>query len=184
MHHITGILSLIVLTGCATLNKQDCMHGDWYGVGSKDGLAGETSNRLSDHIKACNEYGIAVDNNAYMAGREQGLRDYCRLDNAFTTGLNGQPYHHVCPPHIDSVFANYHSTAYKVHEDQAELDKIDNDLSSKESQLRDKKLSEKDRSRIRDDIRSLDRQRDRVRDNLHLHERQLDYLRHEARTAR
>ena len=184
MNRITGILSLIVLTGCATLSKQDCMQGDWYGVGSKDGHAGETSSRLSDHIKACNEYGIAVDNNAYMAGREQGLKDYCRLENAFIVGLNGQPYHHVCPPNIDRLFAHYHSTAFTVHEDRAELDQLDNDLSSKESQLRDKKLSEKDRSRIRDDIRGLDRQCDRLRDDLYFHERQLDNLRHEAQTAR
>jgi hypothetical protein len=184
MRRITGILSVIVLTGCATLSKQDCMHGDWFGVGIKDGLAGQASSLLSDHIKACNEYGIAVDNNAYMAGREQGLRDYCRLDNAFIKGLNGQPYHHVCPPQIDRLFSHYHSTAYTVYEDQAELDKIDNDLSSKENQLNDKKLSEKDRLRIRDEIRNLDRQRDRLRDDLYFHERQLDNLRHEAQTAR
>jgi hypothetical protein len=159
------------------------MHGDWYGVGSKDGLAGENSTRLSDHIKACNEYGITVDNSAYLAGREQGLRDYCRLDNAFITGLNGHPYHHVCPPQIDRLFAHYHSTAYSVHEDRAELDKIDKDLSNKENQLNDKKLSEKDRSRIRDDIRNLDRQRGRLRDDLYFHERQLDNLRQEAQMA-
>jgi len=184
LHRISSFLSLIVFTGCATLSQEDCRRGDWYGLGIKDGLAGEPSGRLYEHNKACYEYGIAVRDDAYFAGREQGLRDYCRLDNAFTVGLNGYPYHHVCPPAIDSAFAHYHAAAYAVHEIIADLDRIDSELSSKESQLHNKKLSDKDRSRIRDDIWNLDRNHDRLRDELYYRERQLDDLRREAQAYR
>lgn len=184
MHRITALLSLIVLSGCATLSQEDCLRGDWFGLGVKDGLAGETTSRLSDHAKACYEYGIAVRNDAYLAGREQGLRDYCRLDNAFNVGLNGYPYHHVCPPAIDGLFGHYHAAAYAVHGVRTELDRIDSDLSSKESLLRDKKLSDRERARIRDDIRDLDRKHDRLRDDLYYHDRQLDDLRREAQAYR
>lgn len=184
MRRVVGSLSLIAFTGCATLSQEDCRRGDWYGLGIKDGLAGEPSGRLYEHSKACYEYGIAVQNDTYLAGREQGLRDYCRVDNAFTVGLNGNSYHHVCPPAIDGLFGRYHAAAYAVHKDRAELDSIDSELSSKENQLRDKKLSDRDRHRIRDDIRDLDRKHDRFRDELYYHERQLDDLRREAQTYR
>ncbi|MGZ5523483.1 MAG: DUF2799 domain-containing protein [Methylomonas sp.] len=185
MQRITGaLLSAIVMAGCATLSQEDCRRGDWYGLGIKDGFAGEPVSRLYEHSKACYEYGIAVQNDAYLAGREQGLRDYCRLDNAFTVGLSGRPYHHVCPPAIDGLFARYHAAAYAVHQDRAELDGIDSELSSKEHQLRDKKLSDRDRHKIHDDIRSLDRKHDRFRDELYYHERQLEDLRREAQSYR
>jgi hypothetical protein len=160
------------------------MRGDWHGLGIQDGLAGEPGGRLSDHAKACHEYGITIQHDAYLAGREQGLRDYCRLENAFMVGLNGRPYHHVCPPAIDRLFGHYHSAAYAVYEDRAELDRIDSELFSQENRLHDKKLNDRDRALIRDNIRNLDRQHDRLRDDLYYRERQLDDLRREAQAYR
>ncbi|MGZ5051632.1 MAG: DUF2799 domain-containing protein [Methylobacter sp.] len=180
LHRLTGFLCVVFLSGCATLSKEDCRRGDWFGLGVRDGLAGEPSNRLSDHVTACYEYGIAINNEAYFAGRERGLHDYCRIDNAFQLGLNGHPYRHVCPPAIDGLFGRYHSAAFAVYEHRAELDRIDREISSKESRLHDKKLSDKDRERIRSDLRELDHRHHHLCDDLYYHERQLNDLRHEA----
>lgn len=184
MRHLLGILSFIVLSGCATLSQEECVRGDWFGLGVNDGRTGETMTRLDAHQKACMEYGIAVNSETYFAGREQGLRDYCQLDNAFRIGLSGQPYHHVCPPSIDGLFTHYYSAAYFVYEDHAELQALDNELSSKENYLHDKKLTDKDRARIRNEISDLDRRRYRLRDDLYYHERQLDDLHREANSYR
>jgi hypothetical protein len=180
LHRLTGVLSVIFLSGCATLSQEDCRRGDWFGLGVRDGLAGQTSSRLSDHVNACYEYGIAINNEAYFAGREQGLRDYCRIDNAFSVGLNGHPYQHVCPPAIDGLFSRYHSAALTLYEHRTELDRLDREISSTESRLHDKKLSDKDRVRIRSDLRDLDHRHHHLRDDLYYHERQLDELRREA----
>lgn len=179
-----GLFGILALTGCATLSQQDCIRGDWFGLGINDGRTGQTLNRLDEHQNACSEYGIAVNRDAYYAGREQGLRDYCQFDNAFKTGLNGEQYRHVCPPSIDGIFAHYHSAAFAVYEDRAELERLDGELSSRERDLYDKKLSDKERGRIRQDIRDLDRKRERLRDDLYYHERQLDDLRREAKSYR
>jgi hypothetical protein len=181
---LTGLLCVIFLSGCATLSQEECRRGDWFGLGVRDGLAGETRSRLSDHIKACFEYGIAINNQAYFAGREQGLHDYCRIDNAFDVGLSGRQYQHVCPPSIDGLFGHYHSAAFTVYEHRAELDRLDQDISNKESRLHDKKLSDKDREQIRSDLWDLDRRHHHLRDDLYYHERQLDDLRREARFYR
>jgi len=184
LHRLTGFLCVIFLSGCATLSQEDCRRGDWFGLGVRDGLAGQTSSRLSDHVKACYEYGIAINNAAYFAGREQGLHDYCRIDNAFSVGLNGHQYQHVCPPSIDGLFSRYHSAAFTLYEHRAELDRLDREISSKESSLHNKKLSDKDRERIRSDLRHMDRRYHHLHDDLYYHERQLDDLRREARFYR
>jgi len=129
-------------------------------------------------------YGITANKSDYMVGREEGLKQYCQLDNAFATGLNGQTYYYVCPQSINAAFKRYHAAAYDVYEDRSAIDSVDNELSSKESKLQDKKLTDKDRQRIRSDIRDLDRKRDRLRDDLYDHERQLDQLRRETQFNR
>lgn len=121
------------------------MRADWFGLGINDGRTGEAINRLESHQKACFEYGIAVNNDVYFAGREQGLRDYCQLDNAFRTGLNGLPYRHVCPASMDGVFAHYHAAAFAVYQYRAELERLDNQLVSTENYLHNKKLTDKER---------------------------------------
>ena len=181
---LSGFLSVLFLTGCATLSQEQCVRGDWFGLGIHDGYNGEPISRLSDHINACLEYGVTVNNQNYFAGREQGLKAYCQLDNAFTTGLNGQAYHHVCPQQIDALFSRYHYAAFSVHQDHATLESLDNQLSGKERSLHDKKLTDDRRNRIRDDIRDLDRRRDRLRDDLYYHQRQLDDFRYEAQQYR
>ncbi|QPK63232.1 DUF2799 domain-containing protein [Methylomonas sp. LL1] len=184
LQRLIGFLSIIFLAGCATLSQEECVRGDWFGLGIRDGHAGETNSRLYEHQKACSEYGIALNNEAYFAGREQGLWDYCRLDNAFRTGLEGQPYRHVCPPSIDALFQRYHSAAFAVYAARADLDRLDDELSSREYNLQDKKLTDKERARIRHDIRDLDRRRDQLRHDLYYHERLLDDFRREANSYR
>lgn len=180
MQRLLSVLVVLLVAGCATLSREDCARGDWAGLGLNDGRAGEPGSRFDEHQKACREYGIAVDQEAYLSGRDQGLQDYCRLDNAFQIGLSGKPYHHVCPPSIDGLFAHYHATAFALQQERAELDRLDNDLAGQERDLYAKKLSDKEQLRIRDHIRDLDRQRDRLRDDMYHHERELDNLRREA----
>lgn len=181
---VLACVALVYLSGCATLSQEDCVRGNWLDIGYNDGHNGETTSRINEHQKACSEYGIRIDMQKYSAGREQGLVEYCKLDNAFTTGLEGHEYQYVCPAAIDSLFRRYNSAAYTVYQDRSELTRIDNELSSKESKLSSKKLSDSDRSRIHSEIRSLDRNRDNLRDKLYNHERQLDDLRNEARYRR
>jgi len=184
LRRLLGWLGVFAFTGCATLSQEECLRGDWFGLGMNDGRTGQAIGRLDEHHKACFEYGIAVNNDAYFAGREQGLRDYCQFDNAFKTGLNGEQYRHVCPPSIDGIFAHYHSAALAVHQDRADLERLDGELASRERDLYDKKLSDKERARIRQDLRELDRKRERLRDDLYYHERQLQDLRREAGSYR
>ena len=95
---------LAMLQACATMSASECRTASWRDVGLRDGLAGEPLGLLDRRTRACAEAGVAVNVPLYLEGRNQGLPDYCRLDNAARQGLAGKTYHGVCAPGIDAEF--------------------------------------------------------------------------------
>lgn len=176
---VTGLF--LTTAGCASLSREECLYGDWTGVGVKDGREGEDASRFIRHQDACRQYGVSPDKQEYLAGREQGLQQYCQLENAIETGLQGHRYQSVCPAEIDSTFRRYNDTAYRVYQQREELKSLDSSILSKENALLDKKLSDKERQAIRAEIRNQDQKRQQLRDELYSAERQLDRLMDDAR---
>lgn len=173
---IIFVMPLFLISACATLSREDCIQGAWFDLGVRDGRAGETFNQLSRHQQACREYGIQIDAMAYSAGREEGLKSYCQLENAVEMGLHGHRYQSVCPPDIDVLFRRLNYAAYDVYQSKESLEKLDDELFDKENHLLDSKLTDEKRSKIRIDIRQLDRERQRLRDELYSNERRLEHL--------
>ncbi len=170
-----------LLTGCASLSREQCLRGDWSGIGMADGQAGEPADRKDQHVRACSEYGIQINDQQYFEGYARGLDDYCRIDNAFESGLRGRRYQHVCPPAIDSLFERCNSAAYEVYRIKRELDRLGDQIDSQEFRLRGTDLSDDYRHQLRRDLRELDRRYDRLRSDLYFSERYLDQLRDEVR---
>jgi len=176
-----ALLITAFLSSCASLSREECLYGDWFALGVQDGRAGQVASQVVFHQDACKNYGVKVDKARYLAGREQGLQQYCQLNNALDTGLRGQRYQAVCPAQIDADFRYYNETAYQVYESRSALKSLDSSLSDKENSLTDKKLSDKQRQNIRSQIRRLDDERRVLRDDLYNAERQLDRLIEETR---
>ena len=170
-----------LLSGCATLSERECHSADWYRLGVKDGQQGEQIYLLDEHNKSCASYGIRPDENRYLAGREAGLKQYCQPGNAFRTGMNGEEYKGVCPLDVDAAFRRNNAAALEVYNSKKKIEEIDRQLSRKEHELTDKDTPEKEKIRLREAIRDLDRKRDRLRSDLHYQERELDHLMDEAR---
>lgn len=180
--HGTIILAgLLILTGCATLSKDECLRGDWRGLGMKDGVNGEPAIRIEKHREACAEHGIRPDERLYMDGRAEGLREYCQIENAFRSGLNGRQYQGVCPPAIHSLFQRYNEAAYAVHQTREKIKQLDNEISSRQMKLESKKTKDQERIHLRGEIREREMKLDELRDDLHDQERDLDDLMEEAR---
>ncbi|MDX9835075.1 MAG: DUF2799 domain-containing protein [Desulfobulbus sp.] len=180
-----SILILVIfvtatLAGCASLSRDQCLQGDWYAVGVGDGQLGMPVDRLDQHLKACSQYGVGIDQQRYLEGRADGLAEYCQLDNAFATGLNGHRYQGACPPAMDAPFERANKAAYEVYTLRQELDSIDSQLATLEDDLLDRDLADH-RRRLRAEIRELDRQRDRLRADLYAAQCHLDRLMDEAR---
>ena len=162
------------LSGCATLNRDECMTGDWYHLGTRDGSAGYPMSRLNEHRSACAEFGVYPDEAQYVAGRNAGLAAYCQPANAVRQGLAGNGYSGVCPLPMHYQFAELNRIAYAVHDAHERLESLERRQDGLEHQLHDKKLPDDKRRHLREELRDLDHDIDRARDELRWREFDLD----------
>lgn len=172
---------LLLVSSCSTLSEKECHTADWHQLGIQDGRSGLPERRLDAYADSCKEYGIHPDTTQYLAGRENGLRQYCVPGNAFRTGMNGEVYQGVCPPESDMAFHINNSAALKVYNARKRIKDIDSQLDRKEHELAEKDTSEKDRLRLRKELRELDRERDRLKGELRLAEHEMENLMEEER---
>ena len=103
----------LLVSGCSTLNEDECRSADWNGIGFLDGSRGLPPERLAKHRGACARVGISPDVEAYTAGRDLGLELYCTPSKGFTAGLTNV-YHDVCPRHLENDFLRAFEDGRKV----------------------------------------------------------------------
>ena len=117
---IIGSISL--LSGCATLSKQECLIGDWQAIGYNDGVAGYQSDRLASHAKACAKASVAPDYQAWERSRQLGLKQYCITDNAYNLGRRGRKLNNVCPVAIASNLQQAYQRGLEYYNLENQLD--------------------------------------------------------------
>ena len=108
MKHSMGIISLaavmLMVAGCASVSKEDCLLTDWYEIGRMDGRQGKPRAAFQGRAKACLEHGISADRQAYYNGHDQGLNYYCTEQKGVELGQQGLPYNSVCPLQLEPNF--------------------------------------------------------------------------------
>lgn len=159
----------LLLGGCASLDKGQCLGGDWEGIGLRDGAAGQPMSRIDDHAKACAPHGVAPDMTAWSRGRERGLRDYCRPDRGFRVGAAGSSYAGVCPADLEGEFLAAYSDGKLVHAAQRAVDeagydareaydrarRAEEEMVRLEGRLRDPNLTPEERESVRASLKRL-----------------------------
>ena len=126
-------LAALLLASCATLNKEECMNANWRTIGYEDGTKGYPASRIGEHRKACAEYNIRPDLNAYTEGRKKGLRQFCTPTMGYRKGSQGYNYTGVCRGYNEPAFLEAYNYGRQVYKEQQRL----NNLRSKYSrQLR------------------------------------------------
>lgn len=136
MLRASAAMLLFALTGCATMDRDECLTVDWRTVGFEDGVAGYSGDRIGRHRKACAKHGVAPDLAAYQAGREEGLREYCVPANGFTLGSQGGSYSGMCPSDLEPAFADAYQSGRQLHTLQTRLAGVTHKLESRRSELR------------------------------------------------
>ena len=109
------LLLALSLSGCASMNKNECLAVDWRTVGYEDGAAGWPAERIADHRRACARYGVAPDLIAYQTGRSQGLREFCRPLNGYRLGERGGGYAGVCPAELEPDFVGAYDSGRELY---------------------------------------------------------------------
>jgi len=61
----------LALAGCMTLDAEGCRKADWYGIGHRDGIAGDRS-ELDAYAAKCAPFGSKPDAANYARGLEEG----------------------------------------------------------------------------------------------------------------
>lgn len=148
-----GMLCVVMLSACSSMSEQECKNADWRKVGYEDGRSGKYTTSFDEYVKDCSKAKVEPDNQAYLLGREDGLRLYCTPEHGFDLGKSGYSAHSVCPTETSTDFMDSYREGSKVHQAQVRV----NDL-------------EKERTRIKDDIEKSRRadekaKNDKERDN-------------------
>lgn len=121
---------LVLLSGCATMSKQECQIADWQAVGQRDGSNGRSMDYILNHAKACGRINIVPNKTQWEIGRQQGLKLYCTPSNAYNVGSQGKSLNLVCPTDNLTVLQQANQKGLRVYEltqqinkDKTELDK-------------------------------------------------------------
>lgn len=142
---IFSIAALLLLESCASMGKDQCLTADWRTIGFEDGARGLSAEEIAQHRRDCAEYGVTPDLKAYLAGREQGLAQYCKPDNGFRIGESGRAYDGVCPQALESNFLSGYQTGHHLYVLQSAVRSVDYQLQAQRHELdtTNKRMAEK-----------------------------------------
>lgn len=138
------------------MNKDECLSADWRNVGYEDGLRGDARTRLGDHRKACAEYRVTPDGDAYYRGYDQGIRGYCTPQKGRELGEQGMYYHQVCPPDLEPAFVAQFEYGKALYQSRQDMEATKREIEKKENALK-KENDAAERKELRSEIATLDR---------------------------
>jgi hypothetical protein len=176
-HAAMLIGAVMMLMGCSSMSEKECLATDWRTVGYEDGVAGRSGDRIGRYREQCSEHGVAPSLSEYQAGREQGLREFCRPANGFRVGARGVSYNGVCPADTDDAFLDAYqsgrqlyslrsrvdSTANAIRSARAEMERLDQDLITVGAQIIDSSTSTERRAQLVLDSKHMAERRGELR---------------------
>ena len=117
------------------MSADECAMSDWRTIGYEDGAMGYTADRLGDRRKACAKHGVAPDFEAYQAGRQEGLRQYCQPSRGFNVGASGGRYNGVCPGDMEPDFVDAFNAGHKLHTLRSNVNSANYQINAKKAEL-------------------------------------------------
>lgn len=132
---VVSVVALFALSGCATMSADECAVSDWHTIGFEDGAMGYTAGRLADRRKACAKHGVAPDFEAYQAGRNQGLRQYCQPSRGFNVGASGAAYNGVCPSDLEPDFVSAYNSGHQLYNLRSSVNSANYQINARRAEL-------------------------------------------------
>lgn len=157
------IVAAMLLSGCASMSKEECLTANWHDQGFRDGRTGQPLARLAEHRKACAKVGVIPNDGQYAQGRDEGIAVYCAPENGMRVGRQGQTYRNACPASLEQQFLMSYHQGKQLYDAEQRVEELTQETRELELSLRDEEDREK-RRYLRQDIRNLDWQLQRARD--------------------
>ncbi|MCC1481973.1 DUF2799 domain-containing protein [Roseibaca sp. Y0-43] len=124
----------LLLSGCATLSEEECLSGDWRGIGLRDGTAGQVADaQFARHVKACEKAGITPQRAAWQQGYTEGLRSYCTPAKGLEEGRAGRSYSNVCPVGSEAGFLRGYRVGEADYDARQEVRRVESEMSRLEA---------------------------------------------------
>lgn len=134
MKYLATLGAMLLLAGCTTLSEEECLSGDWRGIGTRDGAAGQVADvQFARHVKACEKAGITPQRAAWQQGYAQGLQSYCTPAKGLDEGLSGRSYRNVCPAGSEAAFLRGYSIGEADHAAREEVRRVEGEISRLEA---------------------------------------------------
>ncbi|GAB2916904.1 DUF2799 domain-containing protein [Rheinheimera gaetbuli] len=197
----TLVLAAGLLSGCASMNKSECVNADWRTIGFEDGASGKAETAISSYRQDCADHGVAPDLNAYRLGHREGAERFCTSRNGFVVGKRGTNYQDSCPATLEADFLRGYRDGKVLYDLQRELNqanavvdkqqrllsRLEKDIVVKTELLVEDGLVKEERIQLLNDIEALklqlldiadqlpSLQRDVRRAEQHYHQAQLNF---------
>lgn len=136
-HFLTPLLFPLLLSGCATLSKNECLTADWATIGYEDGIQGKSQSRIGQHRKACADYDVSPDLSAYQRGHAEGVILFCTPHNGYNKGKQGNDYPTICPTNVEASFRKGYEAGREVYRAWSSRIEVLTDIENIEKQLLD-----------------------------------------------
>lgn len=155
------VVSVVLLTGCASLSREECLTGDWHGIGYSDGLQGRAETYLQQHQQACAEHQIKINLDNYLAGREKGLQQFCLPANAYQQGRAGKTYNYVCPKAQEQAYLDAYNKGYAYYQQNEKVKKLQREINSEKRRIASLKeeILETEKKLVSDGLSKAERER-------------------------
>jgi len=132
-------LAILAITGTAArlclLNKDECMLADWRLIGYQDGVAGKSAARVGEYREDCAKHAVVPDLDAYRAGRQQGLQQYCKASNGFRLGNAGHAFAVVCPTALEGDFRDGYNSGRERYLARSAVNNTHSHINQRKQQL-------------------------------------------------
>ena len=155
MRYVLFTILLFAIAGCsgkaeerkAQLEAQ-CLTADWRAIGYEDGAKGWKTDRISKHRKACAEFGVTPDFDAYMGGHGEGIAYYCQPRTGYNAGVKGRRYNGGCPPAQEAAYQAANADGYGLWERERAVSDTAGRLGSARQRASDIELIVTDKSKL------------------------------------
>ena len=122
---ILASMIALALSGCATMNQQECMVSDWRTVGFEDGSLGRPPETIGNYRQACAKHGVSPDLESYRSGHAEGIQNFCQPVKGFNYGRSGATYRGVCPAELEYGFLAAYNDGRQLYELEAAVRSAD-----------------------------------------------------------
>jgi hypothetical protein len=156
------LAAVLLLSGCATMDKAQCVNANWYAIGLEDGARGASVERLGVHRRACAEFNVSPDAERYLAGHREGLKSFCTYERGYSVGRAGSAYSGACPPPLSGAFLAGYREGREYHDLSRRLDQVNADIRKTKAGLSEPGVSPRTRSQLAERLEDLSREAEQL----------------------